>query len=110
MGVKAGLDAKVLIDIINASSGRNSATQDKFPRSVLPRTFDFGFTNELLHKDVKLCLDEAEALGVPMWVGNAVANMLSVAKVTQGKSADITTIVKCIEAWAKVEVKRRAGG
>ena len=32
MGVKAGLDAKVLIDIINAGSGRNSATQDKFPR------------------------------------------------------------------------------
>ena len=32
MGVKAGLDAKVLIDIINAGSGRNSATQDKFPQ------------------------------------------------------------------------------
>ena len=38
MGVKAGLDAKVLIDIINAGSGRNSATQDKFPRAILPRT------------------------------------------------------------------------
>lgn len=43
MGVKAGLDPRVLIDIINVSSGRNSATQDKFPRVVLPRTFDFGF-------------------------------------------------------------------
>jgi 3-hydroxyisobutyrate dehydrogenase-like beta-hydroxyacid dehydrogenase len=38
MGVKAGLDARVLIDIINASSGRNSASQDKFPRAILPRT------------------------------------------------------------------------
>jgi 3-hydroxyisobutyrate dehydrogenase-like beta-hydroxyacid dehydrogenase len=47
MGVKAGLDARVLIDIINASSGRNSATQDKFPRAVLPRTFDFGFATGL---------------------------------------------------------------
>ena len=37
MGVKAGLDAQVMIDIINAGSGRNSATQDKFPRSILPR-------------------------------------------------------------------------
>jgi len=43
MGVKAGLDPKILLDIINAGSGRNSATQDKFPRSVLPGTFDFGF-------------------------------------------------------------------
>src|SRR2546427_200745 len=40
MGVKAGLDPQVLLDIINAGSGRNSATQDKFPRSVLPGTFD----------------------------------------------------------------------
>ncbi|HWN83807.1 MAG TPA: NAD(P)-dependent oxidoreductase, partial [Vicinamibacterales bacterium] len=43
MGVKAGLDAKVLIDIINAGSGRNSASQDKFPKAILTRTFDFGF-------------------------------------------------------------------
>ena len=76
MGVKAGLDPRVMLDVINAGSGRNSATQDKFPRTVLPRTFDFGFPNGLLYKDVKLCLDEGEALGVPMLVGNAVANSL----------------------------------
>jgi len=105
MGVKAGLDPKVMLDVINAGSGRNSASQDKFPRSVLPRSFDFGFTHELLYKDVKLCLDEAEALGVPMWVGNAVCQLLGVAKVRQGPSADITTIVKCVEEWAGVEVK-----
>jgi 3-hydroxyisobutyrate dehydrogenase-like beta-hydroxyacid dehydrogenase len=106
MGVKAGLDPEVMLDVINAGSGRNSATQDKFPRSVLPRTFDFGFTHELLHKDIKLCLEEAEALGVPMWVGNAVCQLLALAKVTQGKGADITTIVKCVEQWAGVEVKK----
>jgi len=105
MGVKAGLDPRVMLDVINAGSGRNSATQDKFPRAVLPRSFDFGFTNELLHKDVKLCLEEAEALGVPMWVGNAVCQLLALAKVTQGEAADITTIVKCVEQWAGVEVK-----
>ena len=64
MGVKAGLDPKILLDIINAGSGRNSATQDKFPRSVLPGTFDFGFATGLSYKDVRLCVDEAEALGV----------------------------------------------
>jgi 3-hydroxyisobutyrate dehydrogenase-like beta-hydroxyacid dehydrogenase len=65
MGVKAGLDAKVLIEIINASSGRNSASQDKFPRAILPRTFDFGFATGLSYKDVRLCVEEAEAMGVP---------------------------------------------
>src|SRR5262245_65839771 len=53
MGVKAGLDPKILLDIINAGSGRNSATQDKFPRSVLPGTFDFGFATGLSYKDVR---------------------------------------------------------
>src|SRR5580692_2644400 len=80
MGVKAGLDARVLIDIINASSGRNSASQDKFPRAVLPRTFDFGFATDLSYKDVRLCVDEAEALGVPMVVGAAVREMLAITK------------------------------
>ena len=105
MGVKAGLDPRVMLDVINAGSGRNSATQDKFPRTVLPRTFDFGFPNALLYKDVKLCLDEGEALGVPMLVGNAVAQLLAVAKVRQGPNADISTIVRCVEEWAGVEVK-----
>ncbi len=105
MGVKAGLDPRVMLDVINAGSGRNSATQDKFPRTVLPRTFDFGFPNALLYKDVRLCLDEGEALGVPMLVGNAVAQLLAVAKVRQGANADISTIVRCVEEWAGVEVK-----
>jgi 3-hydroxyisobutyrate dehydrogenase-like beta-hydroxyacid dehydrogenase len=105
LGTKAGLDPAVMLDVINAGSGRNSATQDKFPRTVLPRTFDFGFPNGLLHKDVKLCLDEGEALGVPMLVGNAVGQLLAVAKIRQGANADISTIVRCVEEWAGVEVK-----
>ncbi len=104
MGAKAGLDPQTMIDVINAGSGRNSATQDKFPRCVLPRKFDFGFPTELLYKDVKLCLDEGEALGVPMLVGNAVRELLGVAKSVQGPRADITTIVRCVEQWAGVTV------
>ncbi len=53
MGVKAGLDANIMIDVLNASSGRNSATVDKFPRAVLPRTFEFGFATGLSLKDVR---------------------------------------------------------
>src|SRR5580700_5953734 len=52
MGVKAGIDPKIMLDIINAGSGRNSATRDKFPRSILPGTFDFGFATGLSYKDV----------------------------------------------------------
>lgn len=105
MGVKAGLDAKVLIDIINASSGRNSATQDKFPRAVLPGTFDFGFTTALSYKDVRLCVDEAEAMGVPMVVGAAVRQMLAVTKARFGGDSDFTFVAKVLEEWAGVEIR-----
>jgi 3-hydroxyisobutyrate dehydrogenase-like beta-hydroxyacid dehydrogenase len=105
MGVKAGLDPKVLIDIINAGSGRNSATQDKFPRSVLPRTFDFGFATGLSYKDVRLCVDEAEALGVPMIVGAAVRQMLAVTQAKFGANSDFTCIAKVVEEWAGVEIR-----
>jgi 3-hydroxyisobutyrate dehydrogenase-like beta-hydroxyacid dehydrogenase len=105
MGVKAGLDPKVLIDIINAGSGRNSATQDKFPKAVLPRTFDFGFATGLSYKDVRLCVDEAEALGVPMVVGAAVRQMLAVTQAKFGANSDFTSIAKVIEEWAGVEIR-----
>jgi 3-hydroxyisobutyrate dehydrogenase-like beta-hydroxyacid dehydrogenase len=105
MGVKAGLDAKVLIDIINASSGRNSASQDKFPRAILPRTFDFGFATGLSYKDVRLCVEEAEAMGVPMVVGGAVREMLAVTRARFGAGSDFTYIAKVLEEWAGVEIK-----
>ena len=105
MGVKAGLDAKVLIDIINAGSGRNSATQDKFPRSILTRTFDFGFATGLSYKDVRLCIDEAEALGVPMVAGAAVRQMLAITQARFGADSDFTSIAKVVEEWAGVEIK-----
>ena len=105
MGVKAGIDPKVMLDIINAGSGRNSATQDKFPRSVLTRTFDFGFATGLSYKDVRLCVDEAENLGVPMVLGAAVRQMLAVTNAKFGASSDFTSITRVVEEWAGVEVK-----
>ena len=105
MGVKAGLDAKVLIDIINAGSGRNSASQDKFPKAILTRTFDFGFATGLSYKDVRLCLEESEALGVPMVAGAAVRQMLAITNAKIGPDSDFTSIAKVVEEWAGVEIK-----
>jgi 3-hydroxyisobutyrate dehydrogenase-like beta-hydroxyacid dehydrogenase len=105
MGVKAGLDPKVMVDVINAGSGRNSATQEKFPRSILPRTFDYGFATGLMYKDVKLCLEEAQALGVPMWVASAVQQLWLLANNELGPDSDFTRIIQCLEGWAGVEVK-----
>ncbi|MGY0399325.1 MAG: NAD(P)-dependent oxidoreductase [Ostreibacterium sp.] len=105
MGVKAGLDPVVMAEVINVSSGRNTATMDKFPRHIIPRTFDFGFTTGLAYKDVKLCLDEAEKLAVPMLVGGAVRQFCAVSQATVGKDADFTEMVKLVEQWSGVTVQ-----
>jgi 3-hydroxyisobutyrate dehydrogenase-like beta-hydroxyacid dehydrogenase len=105
MGVKGGVDAKVLIDIFNSSSGRNTATSDKFPRAVLPGTFDFGFATGLSYKDVRLCIDEAEAMGVPMVCGSVVRQMLAITIAKYGASSDFTSIAKVLEEWAGVQMR-----
>lgn len=105
MGVKAGLNPKVMLEVLNTSTGRNSATQDKFPRAILPGTFDFGFTTGLSYKDVKLCIDEAEAMGVPMVCGAAVRQMLAVTNAMYGADSDFTSMCRVVESWAGVEVR-----
>jgi len=104
MGVKAGLDPQQMIDVINSGSGRNTATMDKIPRCVINRKFDFGFAVGLLNKDIRLCMQEADAMGVPMPVGSAVRQMLSIVTASEGAEADMTEMVKPLEHWAGVQV------
>lgn len=103
MGVKAGLDPKVMLDVINSSSGRNFATMVRIPECILDRSFPVRFSTELLHKDVKLGLEEAENLGVPMWVIPMARQYLAFA-LTQGDGAlDYAHTIKHLEAWAGVQ-------
>jgi 3-hydroxyisobutyrate dehydrogenase-like beta-hydroxyacid dehydrogenase len=105
LGAKAGIDADTMIAVINSGSGRNTATEDKFPRCVLTRRFDFGFSVGLMHKDVKLAVSYAEQLGVPMVVGNAVNQLLSITEANEGFNGDLTTTARTVEKWAGVEIK-----
>ena len=107
MGVKAGLDPSVMVDVINAGSGANTAIRDKFPKSIMTGTFDYGFYTGLMYKDVRLCLEEGEALGVPMPVSSAVHQMWLLANAENGPGSDFTEIVKIIEGWAGVEVRAK---
>ena len=105
MGVKAGLDPTTLLDIIQTGSGRNSAAGDKFPRCVLTGKFDFGFTVGLSYKDVRMCVDEAEGMGVPMVAGAAVRQMLAITNAKYGGDSDFTNIARVLEEWAGVQIR-----
>lgn len=104
LGVKSGLDPSLLLQIIDVSTGQNNAASTKFPRQVLTRRFAHGFGLELLTKDVRLCLEQAAALGVPMPVGGAVEQLIELARATSGDDADCTEIVRMIEGWSGVVI------
>jgi 3-hydroxyisobutyrate dehydrogenase-like beta-hydroxyacid dehydrogenase len=104
MGVKAGIDAAVMIEVINAGSGRTTASDQKFPQTILPRTFNYGFGTALMLKDVRLCFEEAEALDVPNSVMQAVLDQWETTNKEYGGDSDFTHIVKMIEKRAGVTI------
>jgi len=109
LATKAGIDPGVAVDVINASSGRNSATLDKFPKAILPGTFDLGFATALMVKDVRLALQEAEAFGLTMDIGRAVGRVWSLTIDELGPDSDFTEVVKPLEKRAGVAVRAKGG-
>ncbi len=104
-GVKAGLSADRMLEVINVSSGRNFATMQKMPNSVLPGTFPPGFATELMLKDVSLAVDEAEGLGARLWMGSAARAFFEHA-VSQGyTSQDYSETIKILEDRAGAAVR-----
>jgi 3-hydroxyisobutyrate dehydrogenase-like beta-hydroxyacid dehydrogenase len=104
MGVKAGLDPAVMIAVINSGSGRSTASEQKFPQSILPRTFDYGFATGLMLKDVRLCAEEARNLGTPDEVMSAVLDRWELTNTEFGPDSDFTAIVKMIENRAGIVI------
>jgi len=74
-GTRQGIDMKTILDIVNASSGRNSASDDKFPNRILHGRYDAGFTAKLQLKDIRLYLEDAKAAGVPSEVATTVVDV-----------------------------------
>jgi len=74
-GVAEGLDPKIIIDVLNASSGQNTATSDKFPNRILPERYNAGFTNTLLCKDIGLYLDAIARTGTADAIGKTVVSV-----------------------------------
>ncbi len=105
MGAKAGLDADVMVDVINKSSGRSFATETFVPKAVLTREFGFGFRMELMNKDMRLALEEADAVGATMFTCSAAKQIYNYAMAHGAGPTDITTLIKVLEQWAGTVVE-----
>jgi 3-hydroxyisobutyrate dehydrogenase-like beta-hydroxyacid dehydrogenase len=105
LAIKAGLDPVKVINVLQVSSGRNYATDFKFPRFVLTRSFNDGFRVELLNKDLDILTRLARDLRVPMFTANIVQQIVGLAMSKGYAEMDHTSIAKLIEEYAGVEIK-----
>ena len=105
IATKAGLEPKRVVEVLQASSGRSYATDYKFPRYVLPRTFDDGFRLELLDKDLNILTSLGRDIGAPTFIASTVQQIVSLA-VRQGYGKrGHTSIAEFIESWAGVRIE-----
>ncbi len=107
MGTRAGLDPAIMVDVINSGSGQNTATTQKFPKSILPGTWDYGFGMGLMLKDVRLFLSEVEQMGIPTEVAQAVGRLWEAATKEHGAETDFTRIAQTVERKAGVEMRSK---
>lgn len=94
----AGFDPAVTLEVINSGSGQNSATLTKLPDYVVPRAFNRGGAMGLMFKDLQEVGDEAERLGVPTPLGDAVRACFSRALAHGAPTDDVTSIIRHMEA------------
>ncbi|TPG58639.1 NAD(P)-dependent oxidoreductase [Roseomonas nepalensis] len=108
LGVKAGLDADLLLEVVNAGTGRNSATADKFPRAVLTRRFDYGGPLAIGTKDIDLYRELGRSLGMPTFVGDHVSTLWNYGVARGAPDQDYSELVRHFEAWAGVTVRGKS--
>ena len=106
LGAKAGLNPEQMLEVINASSGRNSATETKIPNHVLNRNFDYGGAMYIIEKDLDLWRREAEAYQAPMWLGTNIRTLFMQCIAEVGRDADLTELTKTLEKMAGVELPK----
>ena len=104
IGKKFGLDPENMVDILNFSSGKNSATEGKLKQYVLSRGFDSGFSMDLMIKDVATALDLAHEMGVPWMIGGTVYEMYQAARNHMIDNVDNSDIARWIEANGGIEL------
>jgi 3-hydroxyisobutyrate dehydrogenase len=91
-----GIDSQTLINVINASTGRNNSTENKFAQFILNEKFNSGFALGLMAKDLSLAMEVAQACDVPAVLGHATLDLWREAEQAVGGSADHTEIAKFV--------------
>jgi 3-hydroxyisobutyrate dehydrogenase len=106
-GSRFGLDPQTMVAILNASTGRNNSTENKFPQFILPRRFASGFSLALMVKDLRTALDLAHATATPVPLAEACVAAWAEAERALGGAADHTAAAQYWERLAGAEIPHR---
>jgi 3-hydroxyisobutyrate dehydrogenase len=101
---KSGVDTRIALEVINASSGRSNTSMNLFPERVLTRAFPRTFRLALLDKDLRIAADMARDAGVPTPLTQLASELFRVARTELGEEADHVEAVRVIERSAGVEI------
>jgi 3-hydroxyisobutyrate dehydrogenase len=104
IGHRFGLEPTVMIDILNASTGRNNSTENKFKQFILSRTFNSGFSLDLMVKDLTTAVDLARETRTPAVFSAACRELWAAALSKLENEADHTAVVRWFEEMAEVEL------
>ena len=96
-GEKFGIEAARMLEILNHSTGRNTATDQKYPAYILTGRFDSGFALGLMAKDLRIALGLAEAVGTPAGILGQCSDLWNRAERLLGAGADNTEIVRYLQ-------------
>ncbi|MBO0833004.1 MAG: NAD-binding protein, partial [Actinobacteria bacterium] len=96
-GQAFGLDPAVMLDIVNGSSGRSGSTENKWPRYILPRSFDSGFSMQFMVKDMKIALQLADEAGTPAPLSRAAVAAWAAAADEMPPGSDHTEIARWLQ-------------
>ena len=105
LGTKAGVDPEIMMNVIKGGSGRCWAVEDRMPQ-ILKGNFDPGFTINLHTKDIKLAVDMAKNMNLPLYATNLVAELFKTAQVKGYGMNHNCAIIKLYEELAGVEVRK----
>src|SRR2546425_3793334 len=105
-----GLDPGNVVDILNASTGMNNSTLNKFHQFILSRAFDSGFSLDLMVKDLRTALEVARSTGSPAPLAEACLKAWTEAQASLGPGKDHTAVARHWEMLAGTELGREGVG
>lgn len=92
IGATFGIAPDTLVDVLNASTGRNNSTENKLKQFMISETYASGFAMALMAKDIQTADELAHQIGVPAPLADQLTAMWNAALAKLGPQSDHTEI------------------